>query len=197
MGEETFSLLSVKKKTPTRKKNKQADLAGHKPACCGDAWSWSWRWPQRRDDRRHTTEEEATPTQNTQTMEMRHRTHVSTSRRVAPPVQGATPRLNMAIVQFNTGDENLQGGGGEQWGGGEAEGERAWIIPSHSSSAALAWAACDHHWTRWVACLFDGALFFFLTGLRTWKRTTQWSCWGSQTVLRLDTLKWVFALRGA
>lgn len=46
---------------------------------------------------------------NTETMELRHRTHVSTSCRVAPPVQGPTPRLNMAIVQLNTGDENLQG----------------------------------------------------------------------------------------
>lgn len=45
---------------------------------------------------------------NTETMDLRHRTHVSTSCRVAPPVQGPTPRLNMAIVQFNIGDENLR-----------------------------------------------------------------------------------------
>lgn len=49
-------------------------------------------------------------------MGLQHKTHVSTSCRVATPVQGPTPRLNMAIVQFNTGDENLQGGG-EEWGG--------------------------------------------------------------------------------
>lgn len=41
-------------------------------------------------------------------MGLQHKTHVSTSCRVATPVQGPTPRLNMAIVQFNTGDENLQ-----------------------------------------------------------------------------------------
>lgn len=44
-------------------------------------------------------------------MDLQHKTHVSTSCWVASPVQGPTPRLNMAIVQFNTGDENLQGRG--------------------------------------------------------------------------------------
>lgn len=82
----------------------------------------SSRW-QRKDNRHPHHRGSNTDTQNTETMDLRHKTHVSTSWRVAPPVQGATPRLNMAIVQFNTGDENLQGGGGEQWGG-----ERALII---------------------------------------------------------------------
>lgn len=57
---------------------------------------------------------------NTETMDWQHKTHVSTSCWVASPVQGATPRLNMAIVQFNTGDENLQGW---RWG---MRWDRAW-----------------------------------------------------------------------
>lgn len=90
MEEETFSLLSTSQDT-----NQRVVLMLEAGA-------------QREDSRHHDTAE-AKATQNTETMDLRHKTHVSTSRRVAPPVQGATPRLNMAIVQFNTGDENLQG----------------------------------------------------------------------------------------
>lgn len=55
------------------------------------------------------TEDRDTATTDIRTMDLQHETHVSTSRRVASPVQGPTPRFNMAIVQLNIGDENLQG----------------------------------------------------------------------------------------
>lgn len=61
----------------------------------------------------NTTQQRSNTDMNTDTMDLQYKTHVSTSCRVAPPVQGPTPRLNMAIVQLNTGDENLRGGGEE------------------------------------------------------------------------------------
>lgn len=87
-------------------------------------------------------------------MDLQHMTHVSTSCRVASPVQGPTPRLNMAIVQFNTGDENLQGQGVRN-----EVGEGSGLSDMFKCSVLDVWglASCAGHKTRveLVVCVLE------------------------------------------
>lgn len=106
---------------------------------------------------------------NTETMELQHRTHVSTSCRVAPPVQGPTPRLNMAIVQLNTGDENLQG--------------RRWGMRREKAQAFLAWRFI---FSLKTSCLYTLSWTSELVWLwcRQWYLTWRFPCCSGQTLIQ-------------